>query len=197
VARHQFDLSGGHPALDFVNTVRDWTVPGPHEYLGGFGDAVRFGRTAGFLSRAEAAQLRPSSAQAELSRLRGLRRSLQRIFRASVIGRAAEKGDLARLNRTAIEAARASRLVASARAPVTKSIAVEDAGASVLRLRIAEAAVALLLSDAMTRVKACPGCGWFFLDVSKNQSRRWCSMAECGARAKARRYYRKRKNLRI
>ncbi|MBC7897912.1 MAG: CGNR zinc finger domain-containing protein, partial [Cytophagaceae bacterium] len=30
---------------------------------------------------------------------------------------------------------------------------------------------------------------WFFLDVSKNGSRRWCSMATCGATAKAHRYY--------
>ena len=55
------------------------------------------------------------------------------------------------------------------------------------------AAVALLVSDAMLRVKSCPTCGWFFLDVSKNRSRRWCSMDTCGAVAKARRYYRRLK----
>jgi predicted RNA-binding Zn ribbon-like protein len=37
-----------------------------------------------------------------------------------------------------------------------------------------------------TRVKACPGpdCGWVFHDRSRNGSRRWCDMAECGNRAK-------------
>ena len=36
------------------------------------------------------------------------------------------------------------------------------------------------------RVKACPGpdCGWVFHDRSRNGSRRWCDMAECGNRAK-------------
>jgi predicted RNA-binding Zn ribbon-like protein len=36
------------------------------------------------------------------------------------------------------------------------------------------------------RVKACPGpdCGWVFRDRSRNGSRRWCDMAECGNRAK-------------
>jgi predicted RNA-binding Zn ribbon-like protein len=36
------------------------------------------------------------------------------------------------------------------------------------------------------RLKACPGpdCGWVFHDRSRNGSRRWCDMAECGNRAK-------------
>lgn len=36
------------------------------------------------------------------------------------------------------------------------------------------------------RLKACRGddCRWVFLDGSRNTSRRWCDMAECGNRAK-------------
>jgi predicted RNA-binding Zn ribbon-like protein len=71
-----------------------------------------------------------------------------------------------------------------------REVTAEKAGDALLRLRIVEAAGALLVSDAVARVKSCPTCGWFFLDVSKNQSRRWCSMDTCGAVAKARRYYR-------
>lgn len=43
------------------------------------------------------------------------------------------------------------------------------------------------------RLKMCPGpdCGWLFLDRSKNMSRRWCDMAVCGNRAKARRFHEK------
>ena len=38
------------------------------------------------------------------------------------------------------------------------------------------------------RVKACaePDCRWAFLDLSRNASRRWCDMSECGNRAKNR-----------
>ena len=74
-----------------------------------------------------------------------------------------------------------------------REIAVAKADDALLRLRIVEAAVALLVSDAMLRVKSCPSCSWFFLDVSKNRSRRWCSMDACGSVAKARRYYRRLK----
>jgi predicted RNA-binding Zn ribbon-like protein len=36
------------------------------------------------------------------------------------------------------------------------------------------------------RIKACRGedCRWVFIDGSRNTSRRWCAMAECGNRAK-------------
>lgn len=44
------------------------------------------------------------------------------------------------------------------------------------------------------RLKICPGdhCDWAFYDHSRNQAGRWCSMAVCGGRAKARAHYRRR-----
>jgi predicted RNA-binding Zn ribbon-like protein len=40
------------------------------------------------------------------------------------------------------------------------------------------------------RLAQCNGdtCGWLFLDLTKNLSRRWCDMKGCGNRAKVRRY---------
>jgi predicted RNA-binding Zn ribbon-like protein len=60
---------------------------------------------------------------------------------------------------------------------------------------VARAATTLLTSPDLARVRECAGdpCGWLFLDVSKNGSRRWCDMADCGNRAKARRYRARRK----
>ena len=40
----------------------------------------------------------------------------------------------------------------------------------------------------LDRLKLCDACPWLFLDTSRNHSRRWCSMNECGARSKMRRY---------
>lgn len=55
---------------------------------------------------------------------------------------------------------------------------------------IARSAADLLTSGELERVKVCDAhdCGWFFVDVSRNRSRRWCDMAGCGNRVKARRY---------
>ena len=47
-------------------------------------------------------------------------------------------------------------------------------------------------------LKRCIGrnCGWFFLDTSRNKSRHWCSMTDCGNRAKARRHRARRQEER-
>jgi predicted RNA-binding Zn ribbon-like protein len=60
---------------------------------------------------------------------------------------------------------------------------------------VARAATELLTSRQLSRVRECADdrCGWLFLDMSKNSSRRWCAMADCGNRAKARRYRVRRK----
>jgi predicted RNA-binding Zn ribbon-like protein len=55
---------------------------------------------------------------------------------------------------------------------------------------VVRSAVELATAGPLERVKQCPapeGCGWLFLDTTKNRIRRWCSMDECGGQAKARR----------
>jgi predicted RNA-binding Zn ribbon-like protein len=58
---------------------------------------------------------------------------------------------------------------------------------------VARSALDLLTTGERDRVKVCPGpgrpplpCGWLFYDTTKNGSRRWCSMSDCGAATKAR-----------
>ena len=58
------------------------------------------------------------------------------------------------------------------------------------------AIVAQAISDgSWSRLKICPGhdCGWAFYDHSRNRASRWCSMAVCGGREKARAHYRRRR----
>ena len=56
-----------------------------------------------------------------------------------------------------------------------------------LLLPLAEAMGDLICQADFTRVKHCEGptCTLWFHDVSKNHTRRWCSMAVCGNRVKA------------
>lgn len=202
-SHHQFKLWGGHPALDFVNTVRDWTVRPPHDYLGAFDDAVRFGETAGLLSRAEALRLPRRNSRSELRQLRELRLLLKEVCEKWIEGQTPPREHLQRLSADFAHAARVSQLLVGSRrrggrlAAARREVAAEEAGDAVLRLRIVEAGVALFVSDAMQRLKACPACGWFFLDVTKNGSRRWCSMRTCGGIAKARSYYRRKKRANV
>ena len=186
---HQFQLIGGDAVLDFLNTIHDWTAPEPRDYVPTFAEAVRFAEAAGVLTRAEAGRLTTAPfGSAELRRLRDLRALLERIFRAAVSGRAPTAYDLAALAEETAAAARTVRL-RSERGRVVRAIDPRTTGAATLSARLAEGAVALLTSDRLARVGTCPSCGWFYLDTTKNRSRRWCSMAMCGNSAKSRSYY--------
>jgi predicted RNA-binding Zn ribbon-like protein len=57
---------------------------------------------------------------------------------------------------------------------------------------VAHAATELLTSPRLERLKLCAGCRWVFIDASKNRSRRWCHMDECGTHEKVRRYVARR-----
>ena len=51
-----------------------------------------------------------------------------------------------------------------------------------------------LLRTVPNRIRRCahPDCVLYFLDTTKNGTRRWCSMRTCGNRAKAMRHYRRK-----
>jgi predicted RNA-binding Zn ribbon-like protein len=57
-------------------------------------------------------------------------------------------------------------------------------------------AVDLLRDHPAGRLKECPSCGFLFLDATRNGSRRWCSMEDCGTEEKMRRYVAKRAETR-
>lgn len=189
MSAYHYELVGGHPVLDLLNTIRDWKAPEREDRLTDFGDAVGFAVAAGVLRPAEASRLaQASSSPATLRQLRELRSVIARVMEAMVQSQAPRRDDLDYLGREAARAAALARLGGSRRG-VTRAIDVADAGADVIRWRLADAAVALITSGDMKHVKSCPQCGWFFLDTSKNQSRRWCSMQMCGSAVKSRRYY--------
>jgi predicted RNA-binding Zn ribbon-like protein len=52
----------------------------------------------------------------------------------------------------------------------------------------------LLVGPRRAKVRRCANdqCLWLFVDESKSGTRRWCSMASCGNRAKAHRHYRRK-----
>ncbi len=180
-------MIGGDPVLDFINTVSDWTTTSPREDLPSFEVALRFGVESGLLTKREAARL--DNTGSELARLHTLRALLHRLF----TGQAAED-DLDALSRAYAEASRHGRL-RKTKETVLFTFTVERSGAALLRHRLVHRAVELLTDDTRrARVKSCPSCAWVFLDVSKNGSRRWCSMEMCGGSAKAAAYYQRRKS---
>jgi predicted RNA-binding Zn ribbon-like protein len=63
-----------------------------------------------------------------------------------------------------------------------------------LRGSLLQSAIELAFSPDLARVKVCPGCGWLFIDRTRNRTKRWCIAALCGNRAKMRRYYERQRH---
>ena len=190
------DLLGGRTSLDFANTV-DWHASEqPVEYLTSYAALVAWGQHVGVLSDRQAEQLldeagrHPTEAEAILEQARVLREAIYRIFAAISAGRPAEEGDLAVLNAELPRALSQSRIIVSGDGYAWGWIGAEDALDRML-WPVVRDAVDLLTSGELVRVGQCADerCGWLFLDASRNRSRRWCSMEDCGNRAKARRHY--------
>jgi predicted RNA-binding Zn ribbon-like protein len=98
--------------------------------------------------------------------------------------------DLATLN----EAASASRLRMRFAGDGRARLEPESAGAVGAMGRLVASLYAAMQSSEWERLKLCSSgtCRWAFFDRSKNHSSRWCTMATCGNRAKARRFRERR-----
>ena len=57
-------------------------------------------------------------------------------------------------------------------------------------------ASAILTDGPLDRVKGCAACRFHFLDLSKNRSRRWCSMEDCGTADKMQKFVARRASAR-
>ena len=200
-----FDLSGGHPALDLVNTLDDRFDPdGPLELLADYGDLLRFARQAKLLDPRQAKVLaRTVSADAGRQVLRSareLREALARALYGTLEGRPPAAGDVAALERHFHHANRQRKLRWQSTNDPAGGAAMSwhwdgnEPHAELPLWMLAAAASRLLLADGLHQVRACGAetCRWLFLDTSKNHTRRWCNMKVCGNRMKARRFHARR-----
>jgi predicted RNA-binding Zn ribbon-like protein len=191
---HDLPLVGGHVALDLVNTVepRIRNIDG-RDHLTSPATLLTWARRTSLLDGAEAKgiaatwQRDAAAASQDLTAARELREDLYPVLRALL-----ESGspNLALITaRWAIAAPRAELRMTSEGARMQAAPFIPD--------RLAFAAVDLLTELDITRLKACPvdegGCGWLFLDHSRNNSRRWCVMADCGNQAKSRKLTQRRR----
>ena len=188
-----FDWSGGHPALDFVNTLDERPFPKPIENLAGYADLVRFTELAGLLTPAQARQLRKHAAanHAPIARrARELREQLYVVL-AAWHRRKAIPARALRAITAAIRAAQAARGLAISNG---SSIAYHDwlsPRAAEMPLHACAIAVEdLLIGADRRRIRKCGAgdCEVYFIDRSKGRRRHWCSMKNCGNREKQRRW---------
>jgi predicted RNA-binding Zn ribbon-like protein len=175
------ELVANSLALDFVNTVN--RRPDPERDLLATADGFRT------WVRAALPAAEPAAVDAELLRAAvALREDAYAVFAAIAAGGPVPAAASERLLAVHAEA------VANARLDIgedTARLRWPPAAPRAVLWAVAHSAVELLTGGPLRRLGACPACGWLFLDISRNGRRRWCSMATCGAREKARRHYRR------
>jgi predicted RNA-binding Zn ribbon-like protein len=188
-----FDWSGGHPALDLVNTMDDRPSDTPIENLATYAALIGFTQMAGLIEPSAAQRLRSRGGRActgVARRTRELREHLYAVLTAVRMGRRVPQ---IALDVIALEVRRAhgARKLASTRASGAFTHVWRSPTAAEIPLHACALAIEdLLVSVDHSRIRKCGAtdCEVYFIDTSKAHRRRWCSMQNCGNRAKQRRW---------
>jgi predicted RNA-binding Zn ribbon-like protein len=194
VDTREFQLIGGHPAIDLVNTL-DWRFRenGPEELLPSYSDLLRFAEQSELLTAKQVRQIIRTGpdrdAAAALVACRELREAAAEVLYAAVDDRTPAASQIKTLDGLFKEAVEQQRLVWSD-SRLRWDWEASDSGPELPLWILALSMEQLLVSDDVGRMRACenPECRWLFLDTSRNHTRRWCDMKVCGNRMKARRF---------
>jgi predicted RNA-binding Zn ribbon-like protein len=194
----QFDLSGGHLALDFANSVSRRDLPEKTvEHVKTYRDLISFALQSKILSPEQAETIeceagnQPRSASQILRKALALREAMFRSFLRLAANKPSPPEDLELIEQSAADALSHRHIVRAGRGYKWEW----DSDPKLERILwpLASSATDLLVSDHLRKLRECEAgdCYWLFLDTSRNHSRRWCTMNACGNREKARRHYRR------
>ncbi len=187
------EAGDGRPlCLSLTNTRFFRNSTAPRETLRGYADLVDWASLKKIVGPKEANRLvgqstaSPPAARRELARTIALREAMARLFAAKAHHRELAADDLAVVMATFNEAAKQLKLAIDDER-IVPCLDDARAGLALPRWQAAVSAIGLLTSKAAARVKECAddrGCGWLFLDTTRNGSRVYCFSSECGNRAR-------------
>jgi predicted RNA-binding Zn ribbon-like protein len=184
--------------LDFLNSIAT-PIDEPVEFIGSGEDFLQWLRDAELVPAGVLASLRKRAVPGEIDDVAAQARALREWFRGFVNeywGKplpVTALRKLAPLNRLLARDEEYGQIVArdrkyGAAAPSDLQWDVQRRWRStdVLLIAVAKAMAELVCSEDFSDIKGCEGhaCTLFFLDKTRARSRRWCSMAICGNRAK-------------
>ncbi len=186
-----YKLIAGEPSLDLVNTVSWPRTAREHDWLDSAENVLLWAEAVGLISRG------PSASRGQLSRsvsrdladVRAVRSCLREVLWPIAHGTQPLSDAVKALDELVAHACAQRHLDAQTQQwrwarPVS---------ASGLLAPIVWNAAHVLTDVDRGRIGHCPSCDWLFVDTTRNHSRRWCDMADCGSRDKALRYYHRTK----
>jgi predicted RNA-binding Zn ribbon-like protein len=177
---------GGHLALDLCNTI-SWRLD-PARTAERLVDAAELG--AWFRAVTDhSGPVRPG--RLSLRTVHELRAATTRLLDAHLDGHVGTPADVT----TVRDAWRAALAIADIPPLLPLTATIEPSTGPRLAANLALAVADLLHRSDLSKLRRCDGdgCGWFFLDTTRNRSRRWCDSLDCGNRARVRAYSRRRR----
>ena len=203
-------LVGGHRALDLVNTVAPRTAAGErHDYLLTPADLLTWSLRTDLIDAEAAAAVEaawsasPAAGRRALAAACEIREALYEVLSARLAERGSQatvRDQLEHISLAWTSALTRARLTPADDGPGVARWLLDAPPALLVADRVAQDAIDLICGIDVQRLGRCPveagGCGWLFLDHSRNRSRRWCTMEDCGNGAKARRLTERRRRSR-
>ena len=176
-----FTYVGGRPALDLTGTVMYRHRDAPIELLASPADLSEWARQAGLVHEPVMASLN------ELAKTRELREAIYTLLLSRICHLPDSQADIDLLN-----AAAASPPLGLA---LEHGVLRRSGNLRQLHSVLARDALEVLGSSLINRVKECAGddCTRLYLDISRNATRRWCGMRQCGDKVKSAHYRARRR----
>jgi len=180
--------------LSFINTLSSRPTDAPVERLVSYDALVEWAEHEKVISGAAgqrllaAAHKHPQQAAAALGRARAFREALNGLAIAAQSGKS-PGADILRTIGACLSSAYANARLVPFEGTLQWVASAEDDLERIV-WEVARSAGRLVISPRLARIRACAAddCGWWFIDETKNSSRRWCDMKLCGNRAKIRRF---------
>lgn len=199
---------GSNFSVDFVNTIGgrtdvkneiSFTSTIRQDKLKNCNDIIDWATEIGIINQSESIKLkivakRTELAQEVFNRAKLFREALYRIFKHKIVGISPLNEDLDILNKE-LTKARINQNFVFLSGSFKWVFNKDQKGLDLILNKIAISASELLTNGKLEQLKQCRGadCGWLFIDQSKNHSRLWCDMKDCGNFEKVRRFREKGK----
>lgn len=182
----KFYIIGNNPALDFINTADyDLTL----ENLLSWAVAVKL------VGVSEVENLAEKWKDEQMPEVSFFRERLRKTVINLVNKKTLSSKEISWINRILREKGAYSELGVT-EGGFSKSIRIDLSEPNKILIPITESFVDLICYGQTDYLRKCERteCILYFYDTTKNHKRRWCSMAICGNRAKAAKFYEKKKS---
>lgn len=188
-----FYTLGGRLALDFANSHE--RVGREKDGLASFEDLLTFLKSHRLLHEDEASDLHmflfqnPARCQKVIEGLIQLRHEFRQVLADLSSGWPANPDFMTKINDHLAGFRSFLKLEPASEGMVLRTV-IEEKGPEKLMFPIVRDIADFLASDHVEKTKSCANedCGLYFVNLSRNGRRRWCSMSTCGNRAKVNAY---------